>query len=296
MVAQCMCYPVHLILTRINPPKAPADGGERPRAPFHVLLMVTLFDISAMVMMNTNYGVLPGSLVQMLRGFRLIMTFFLSKLVLRSEYDKAKVIGIIMNSCGICFTALSSCTSRWQGASDNVGRVHFALAIGIASNAAGAVQYIYERQTMDAYDMPALLFTGVEGMIGLPIVIFCLIFANVVGWEDSLDAVSKLYASESLVAIMVCFLFIVCCFQLSGCTVGKYGSPVLRVLLEIARIAIVWTLEVVQRWVDFSFWELFAYLLTSVGTMIYGKVFGSWWLSSVDELPKSMPAKGGDTK
>mmetsp|Transcript_25338 Transcript_25338/g.43654 ORF Transcript_25338/g.43654 Transcript_25338/m.43654 type:complete len:96 (-) Transcript_25338:13-300(-) len=87
-----------------------------------------------------------------------------------------------------------------------------------------------------------------------------------------MDALHTMAASRTIMALMVAFLFCVATFNLSGITMAKYGSPVLRAMLEIARTAFIWLVEVFNGWTSFSAVQFLAFGFTSLGTCIYGKM------------------------
>mmetsp|Transcript_88498 Transcript_88498/g.253489 ORF Transcript_88498/g.253489 Transcript_88498/m.253489 type:complete len:449 (-) Transcript_88498:108-1454(-) len=268
MLGQCFCMPIYWIQKKMYPPDDAKPVGTP--APFHVLLTVTVIDLAALSLVNTTYNQLPGSLIQLLRGCKVAFTCLLSRLILGQKFDGAKLTGVFMNIVGLWCVVGASGSSDWQGAAgSNVNR---ALAVGIISQLIGSLQFVYEKQTMDAYEMPPLLLAGMEGIIGTPIAFSVLVLANMFGVEDSMEALHTMAASRTIMALMVAFLFCVAIFNLSGITMAKYGSPVLRAMLEIARTAFIWLVEVCNGWTSFSAVQFLAFGFTSLGTCIYGKM------------------------
>jgi hypothetical protein len=276
MFGQMCCYPIYLLLRESADPPAASKAAllatnKKPMAPFRLLVMVTLIDLAALSTINFTYNALPGSLIQMLRGCKVAFTCILSKIILGTSFDAPKLVGIAMNFVGLLFVIVSSTDSMWDADGARKPMVLQALCIGVVSQLIGSFQFIFEKKTMESYDVPPLLLASYEGMIGLPVACVTLVIANMVGYEDTIVALQEIDSTAVIRGLMILFLFAVATFNLAGISVAKHGSPVLRALLEIMRTAVIWTLEVARGWLRFETTELFAYLLTSTGTLIYGK-------------------------
>merc|ERR1712039_1055109 len=169
---------------------------------------------------------------------------------------------------GLLFIVISSKGCMWDAGEAQMSMITQALCIGVVSQLIGSFQFIFEKKTMESYDVPPLLLASYEGMIGLPVACLSLWFANMMGWEDTATVMQSIDTSSVVRGLMLVFLVAVATFNLSGITVAKHGSPVLRALMEIMRTACIWTLEVARGWIRFEITELVAYLLTSFGTLV----------------------------
>jgi len=235
------------------------------------LLLITLFNLTALSLINAIYNVLPGSLIQLLRGVKVALTCLLSKLVLGTSSDNAKLLGVGMNMVGLVFVVVSSYGSVRGPEAGDQRKLWVALGLGMLSQLVGSCQSIYEKRTMDTYSISPVLLTGMEGIIGTPIAFCMLLVANFLGLEDTLQALQQMAGSSSVTWLMVALLICLGTFNLSGISVTKFGSPVLRALLEIGRTACIWLIEVTWGWLHFQPSQLVAYMLTSFGTLVYGK-------------------------
>jgi len=269
MVGQSFLLPMHWC----KQARQPDDLPKGPQAPTRVLVMVTCIDLLALSLINTTYNILPGSIIQMLRGCKVMFTCFLSKLILGKTQQWYQLLGVGMNFIGLLLTGLAGDRSEWDGgALSHPQAVVAAFAVGITSQLVGSFQFIYEAKTMKQYDVPALQLGGMEGIIGAPIGLLVLLTVNVMGREDTPSAIAQMGQSSSKAGLMLGFLVAVATFNLSGITVTKYGSPVLRAMLEIARTALIWAVEVTLGWNQFSTNQLGGYVITSIGTLIYSHV------------------------
>mmetsp|Transcript_1147 Transcript_1147/g.2327 ORF Transcript_1147/g.2327 Transcript_1147/m.2327 type:complete len:345 (-) Transcript_1147:84-1118(-) len=249
------------------------DSG-KPAAPFWVLVAVTSIDLGALSLINSTYNVLPGSIIQMLRGFKVIFTAILSKLVLGKTLESYQIAGIACSCVGLVLAGASSMKTSWNDAKgavhDHPAKVIFALSVGMASQFAGSCQVVFEAKVMKKYTVEPLKLTGYEGLIGTPIGCGIIYVAYMLGNFNPAQAVSEMVHDPHTAFLLLCFLIFVASFNLSGMFVTKYGSPVLRTMLEITRTAFIWMVEVMFAWNPFQSDQLFAFLAIATGTLLYG--------------------------
>lgn len=266
MLGQSFLLPIHYCL------EAPAAESETSKpAPAHILITVTCIDLLALSLINSTYNALPGSIIQTLRGFKIIFTAILSKLILGKTLVLYQYAGVALSCIGVVFAGASSMTSTWDGGAINHSQLTLmAFLLGTASQFVGSCQIVFEAKAMKSYHLPPLQLAGFEGVIGAPLGVAVIVISYMLGGNNPLDAFVALRGSTTGLGLLMCFMVTVSCFNLSGLIVTKHGSPVLRAMLEIMRTAVIWVVEVICQWNQFSIQQCIALIAITLGTLIYG--------------------------
>merc|ERR1712176_1536014 len=95
---------------------------------------------------NLTYNALPGSLIQMLRGCKVVFTCVLSKIILGASFDAPKIIGISLNFLGLVFIIASSKDCLWDADGAKNTTIVQALCVGVFSQLIGSFQFIFEKK------------------------------------------------------------------------------------------------------------------------------------------------------
>jgi len=267
MVGQIFFLPLHCCTTL---QAGDAENESRPQATLGAILGVTSLDILALGLINTTYNVLPGSIIQMLRACKIIFTCVLSLLVLGKKQQPYHLLGVTLNIVGLLLAGLASVSSTYRNASEHPMLVWQALCVGILSQSVSSFGVVYEAKVMSQYDISPLLLTGSQGAIGMPLCIAILLAGHFTGLSSALSDVRALHTT-ALLGLFCLFLLSAGAFNFAGITVTRHSSPVLRTMLEIARMAIIWLVEVMLGWQQINPLELGGFVLTTFGALIYGR-------------------------
>lgn len=252
-------------------PRNHRQTEQKKTAPWHLLFAVTCIDLAALSLINGTYNVLPGSIIQMLRGFKVICTAVLNKAVLGKNLKRYQLAGIALSCFGLVFAGSAGMVTIWgNGAANHPGLTVVALCVGMISQFMGSLQVVFEAKVMSQYTTPPLQLVGYEGVMGAPVGLSVIVLAYMLGYSNPVESFHKVTQSYYTAACLLMFLVAVTLFNLSGMFVTKYGSPVLRSMLEITRTAFIWGVEVVCAWNQFSAVQCGAFVFIALGTLLYG--------------------------
>jgi drug/metabolite transporter (DMT)-like permease len=246
------------------------DGGSerKPSAPLHAYALVTLFDFVALSLINVAYLGLPGSVLQMLKGLKLIFTFILSTICLNKRMNSHQYLGVSLTILGLFLVGLTAVHGTGWASSGHAVR---SLIIGFFSCLAGALQFVWEEKTMKQYDVDPELFTGMEGIIGVVYGVIVLFIVDAMKVENVVWHFEDMWHRKTILCAFIIFTCAVALFNYSALVVTKNSSAMLRSLLDVSRTMCIWVVEMLCSWDAFSWVELQGFAIMVIGMMIYSK-------------------------
>lgn len=287
-LAQIFCLPIHYCIGN-------RDSGPRtkPPATLYIFALVTLFESAAFYFVNLAYLGLPGSVLQMLKGMKLIFTTILTITVLGKSVRIYQYLGVFVTLVGVVLVGyLSDAKDMGWG---NRSAVVLCLLSMTLSNLIGALAFVWEEKVMKQYSVEPLLLTGMEGVFGVLysiIVTYCVQVSHV---ADIKGGISKLEHSGMILFVFLFYTVAIGFYNFSAITVTRYTSALMRSLLEVVRTGTVWVVEITMRWDRFSIPEALGFLIVVCGLLIYSKHIMVPGLS-YEEEQSLLPVKRSDGK
>ena len=156
-----------------------------------------------------------------------------------------------------------------------------------------AIQMCIEEVFVGGRDVPALQAVGLEGFFGTTVLSLLLIVLYYVPglaglsetpqhFEDAKDALLQVFASGNvtLLLAMLAMLSSIAFFNFFGISVTKSMSAAHRMVLDSARVAVVWGFSLAVRGVDpasgkgqaFSYIQAIGFVVLLSGTLIYNRL------------------------
>lgn len=281
-LAQCFCLPIYYC-------SGSRDTGpqRKPPATVYIFALVTLFESAAFYFVNLAYLGLPGSVLQMLKGMKLIFTTILTVTILRKNIRSYQYLGVFVTLVGVVFVGYLSDTGKGFGWG-NPSKVALCLLSMTLSNFVGALAVVWEEKVLKQYSVEPLLLAGMEGIFGVlyGIIVACCVQALHVA--DIKSGIQQLEHNNVILFVFLFYIVVLGFYNFSAITVTGHTSALLVTLLEVVRTGTVWVVEIAMSWDRFSLPEALAFATVVCGLLIYSKhivVPGLWYEEEESLLP-----------
>mmetsp|Transcript_1778 Transcript_1778/g.3862 ORF Transcript_1778/g.3862 Transcript_1778/m.3862 type:complete len:798 (+) Transcript_1778:2082-4475(+) len=285
MTGMSVCWPLQKLADFAS---APAPQ-ERPEVPGSVFFVVTSLQWIALWMTNYVYSEVPGSVVQMLRGTKVILTVGLSIVFLKKQPKSHEHAGAWISVLGImlvsCFATRGANHPKHISAAASDARRPYYCALCLMAEVVRSVLFVYQEKVMKQYSMPAMQLTGSIGVTGL-IISSVLVSGNwLLSPHHLTGALYQLKHSSHLSILVGAFLLNICLFELTGITLTKRTSASLRALTEMLRTIFIWVVELWWGWTTFNPGLLMGFSVLIVGFLTYQKLLDIPQLSALGQMP-----------
>ena len=286
------------------------EEEEKPEINKFLLALPGFLDTCSTGLANIGLILLPASVYQMLKGSLIILTFLMSKFVVRNKHTLDHYIAIPLSTLGVVLVGLSAYLTADENESDNeyksdasqtlLGIILMIIAMFILS-----IQFCFDEFFMRKYSCHPLICIGYEGVFGFFInLIICIIFYfikcgsygegeeasyfvknmctsdenNVWRPENLIFALRQLWENRILTIIVPITIIFMSSFNIFGVSITKYGSATTRSVTDNVRSFLVWLWflmpfnkeELIEK---FSFLQLFGFLCICMGAFIYNGMF-----------------------
>lgn len=261
MTGMALAWPVHLSTGDDDASREallPVKEEKRaPPVPWYVFLVTMLLHWTSLFMNNATYPYLPGSLLLMLRGFKVPCTAGLSWLFLNRSLQRVHQIGIVVTMLGVLLAVRKGKDNYIVSvqAPAGFGPTGFWCVILLAflSELTRSAMFVWQEKYVKQYSIPPMKMSGLVGLAGIPFSSAALVLACVLGLEDSPRMISRVLSSSVALFSMIGFLASVCAFEVGGICVTKHSTALTRALLELLRMPCVW---VVELCLAFGAWDI----------------------------------------
>ena len=230
-----------------------------------LLFIPSILDTIATLISNIGLFYLPGGLYTMLKGLTIIIvTFLLSKYILKNKHTWDHYIAIPTAFIGFIFSGLSAFYGVIGSKSNKNGEENILIGIPavVISMVFQSAQFSFEENYMRKYCIHPFLCIGIEGLFGFIFnLILCIIFYFKKLSEEPKEFFKKLCTkddgndwrveniifafqqiNENEVITIFIIVFFICIFpnNLFGITINKYGGALNRSFIENLRSFLVW--------------------------------------------------------
>lgn len=274
-----------VILVPMSPQQK--ESKEKPAAPFRDVLACAFFNFANHSSMNAAYIGLPGSILNMMKGLKQIFIVLLSIGILGKRLKSYQTLGFFINLLGIGLIGYVALSGETGWSTGNNAVIAFFLAV--AACWFGAVQNVWEEKTMRQYTISPELLTGLEGVYGAGFGVIVLVFLNLFHEANTAADVLIMWRRTIILCIFLGFLVVIPPNKYGSRAVTCYNSAIMKGLIEVARVSLVWMVELLCGWDRFSWTELVGFVTITLGTMVYGKMVKVPCLSYEEEPEERKP-------
>ena len=282
---------------------------EKPEINKFLLAIPGFTDTCSTGIANIGLILLPASIYQMLKGSLIIMTFLMSKFVVKNKHILDHYIAIPISTLGVFLVGLSAYLNADEKEneehSSSPSQILLGIVLMLLSMFILSIQFIFDEYFMRKYKCHPLICIGYEGVFGFFINLFlCIIFSLIKcasyesnedpsyfvenmcteddkrNWrpENLLFAFRQLFNNNVLMIIVPTVIIFMASFNILGVSITKYGSATTRSVTDNVRSFLVWLWFLMpfnnKKLIEhFSFLQLFGYLCICLGAFIYNGMF-----------------------
>ena len=273
----------------------------------YLLAIPGFLDTCSTGLANIGLILLPGSIYQMLKGSLIVMTFLMSKFVVKNKHILDHYIAIPISTLGVFLVGLSAYLSASgdEESYSSAGQTLLGIVLMLISMFILSIQFCFDEFFMRKYRCHPLICIGYEGVFGFFINLFlCAIFYfikcgkkeeggesnffmenmcspdedNVYRPENIVYAIKQIGDSTALAVLVPIAIFFMSSFNILGVSITKYGSATTRSVTDNVRSFLVWLFFLIPLNQEdlietFSFLQLFGFLCITAGAFIYNGIF-----------------------
>lgn len=276
------------------------NGNGNAQTPYRKKVMLVAypaaFDIVATALCAVGMLYIPASVWQMLRGSSIVFACIFSILFLNRKMYVFNWLGLGLCVIGVCMVGIASVMGdKGSSSSDGDEAGPEGMLIGMSLVLLGqvvqAAQIIAEEFLMKSVDLPPMQIIGLEGFWGTLIM---MVIVYPILWvmpgsdgghqEDPFDTFAMLSNNQTLLSVVLLFLFSCGTFNATGIAVTASLSGVHRMMLDASRTVMIWGfgLWVHYRvdhnspygevWTQYSYLQLVGFVVLVSGQAVYSEV------------------------
>ena len=286
------------------------EEEKKPEINKFLLAIPGFLDTCSTGLANIGLILLPASIYQMLKGSLIIMTFLMSKFIVKNKHTWDHYVAIPVSTTGVVLVGLSAYLNADEKSEDGgnfsdakttlLGIVLMVIAMFILS-----IQFCFDEHFMRKYSCHPLICIGYEGIFGFFInLLLCIIFYfikcgsyedkeeppyfvknmctgdndNVWRPENIVFAFRQLINNSLLSILVPITIIFMASFNIFGVSITKYGSATTRTVTDNCRSFLVWIFflmpfnqkDLIET---FNALQLIGFLLICLGAFIYNGLF-----------------------
>lgn len=265
-------------------------------------IYVTLFaalDIGGTTLGNIGYNNCDASIIQIIRGFVIVFTMIVSRIILKAVPVNYQYIGVAFLFLGLILVGVSAVLNALNTneftSEGGVGGVVQGIGLTLVGQIFAAFQYTLEEKLLKQDDgsvapIPPLFLVGSEGLAGF---ILCLAvvlpICNAIPGKDhgSYENMSNsfyMFAHNSFICgmyvLQICSISV---FNWCGFIYSKNLSAATRTCVDTMRTVVVWIVMVIcfystkgdfgEKFTKFTTIQVVGFLFMVLGTITHGNVF-----------------------
>ena len=244
------------------------EEGKKPEINKFLLAIPGFLDTCSTGLANIGLILLPASIYQMLKGSLIVLTFLMSRFVVRNKHTLDHYVAIPVSTIGVILVGLSAYLNadeneHTSSASQTLlGIILMVIAMFILS-----IQFCFDEYFMRRYSCHPLICIGYQGVFGFFINLFlCFIFyfikcgsydegqevpyfvENMCTEDDDHEwrpenivfALRQLIDNHILTIIVPITIIFMSSFNIFGVSITKYGSATTRSVTDNCRSFLVW--------------------------------------------------------
>ena len=308
-IGESMGIPVfYLFFKKKEELKEETEEEKKPEINKFLLAIPAFLDSSSTGLANIGLILLPASIYQMLKGSLIVMTFLMSKFVVKNKHTLDHYVAVPLSTLGVVLVGLSAYMNADEETDKDtsdakttlLGIILMLIAMFILS-----IQFCFDEHFMRKYSCHPLICIGYQGVFGFLInLVLCTIFYfikcgsypsneqppyfvknmctadedNVWRPENIVFALRQLFNNSLLTIVVPITIIFMASFNIFGVSITKYGSATTRTVTDNCRSFLVWLFflmpfnqeELIEK---FSVLQLIGFLCISMGAFIYNGLF-----------------------
>lgn len=276
-------------------PRLLPDGSSPKKTPFYIYSIPAFCDVFGTGLGAVAMQYTPSALWQMLRSAIIIFSAILSYFFLGRQFEPFHWVAVGIVFVGLVIVGLANVL---DGSSDKggdevpMGDRIFGMALVVFAQLCAASQMVVEEKLLTTgAKTSAKKVVGCEGLWGMMYMIVILTAMSMVPGNDNgkfesfPDSMKMVSGSPLLVFFIVTYASSISVYNLTGITVGKKMSTVVRCLVDSCRTVTVWVVNLIlyysgfeaygAAWTEYSWLTVIGFLILILGTLLYNEVLSA---------------------
>lgn len=258
-----------------------------------LLSIPSAFDLAATALCSCGMLFMPASIWQMLRGAEIFFTTLISVIFLKRKLFGFNYLGLFFCVIGVTCVGLSNVwgSDAQPGSDGNRAHVFLGMALVLAGQVVQAAQMVAEEWFITEVDLPEIDIVGYEGFWGLLMmvvivypILYCVPGNDNGHLEDPFDALTMLWNSPGLTAVVLTYTFSCAGYNVFGIAITGALSAIHRTMMEASRTLVIWFFGLFvhyavnsdsmfgEAWTAYSWLEAVGFVFILTGQSIYGEV------------------------
>ena len=285
-LGEFLCFfPYFVTRWRSPRPSQLRKSGLKNRLGAFIFALPAFCDLVSTAIMLVGLGLTTASVYQMLKGLVVVVVALYSVIFLRRRLYRHQVLGVVFVFVGVVIVGLGSV---FMSSGDSRNPALGAILIVLGQFLGGA-NWVIEEKFFGDIVVPPLLAVGIEGLSGLcyfaillPVFYYIPCYnTNMCAGSGHVEnvpyALKQVGADGWLMFFFIGNIFSVAIFNWSSLSVTKNASSLARSTIDTSRTVVVWAVDLIIGWEDFSFVQLVGFLLLAFGSFVYNEVVVLPW-------------------
>ena len=276
-------------------------GGLRWKFPFYAALFATC-DLLSTTLTGIGLTMVNASIVQILRGFVIVVTMFFAWIFLKRRPKLIQVIGVLFALFGLAVVGASAVLNDNSG-QNSVGETLAGIGLTILSQFFSAFQFVFEEKLLKQNDqkvgpIPSLFLVGSEGIAGAILTIsVALPVVNAIkgsdhgSYENLKNSFYMMFHNPLITGLQFLYFISIAFFNWFSFIYSKTLSSTARTLVDACRTIVVWIvmatvyqvctndppLPIHQYGEPVSYWSILqagGFILMLFGTITHNNIAG----------------------
>lgn len=244
----------------------PFTKGSTTFNPF-ILCPPAVLDMAATTLNLFGLTMTSPSSYQMLRGSIVFFTALISTCIFRKLPSLREIIGIFFIVCALVIIGLAD--TLYKDNDEQYENQFLGDSLIVLGEFVAASQYVYEEVFVVKMDIPPLLTVGWEGIFGFIVLSTVIIPLTITPLPEFLhgrnptntvenvkDALAQTQNHPLIIVPAILLFTSICFYNFSGISITKEINSTTRVVLDTARVLIVWVFAICMSWQRFHYLQV----------------------------------------
>lgn len=277
-------------------PRLLEDGSIAKKTPFYIYAVPAFCDVFGTGLAAVAMKYIPSALWQMLRSAIIIFSAILSYFFLGRKFQPFHWVAVGIVCVGIFTVGVANVLDppdpNDPTSSASVGERVFGMVLVVSAQLCAASQMVIEEKLLTGgAKTSAKKVVGSEGVWGIIYMTVGLTIMTLVPgsddgkFENVPDGVKMITGSFPLAFLVVTYMMSISIYNLTGITVGKKMSAVVRCLVDSCRTVTVWGITLLiyyagakeygAPWTPYSWLQVIGFLILIFGTLLYQEILAA---------------------
>ncbi|EDV30249.1 uncharacterized protein Dana_GF23188 [Drosophila ananassae] len=261
------------------------------------MLLPTLLDVVASILLFTGLYLTYATSFQMIRGAALIFVGIFSTMFLNHTLSSRHWLAIFTISCGL-LDIISLDVQRVDYDRVTLPHTdHKSILTGdmliIIAEILHGLQYVYEEKQLKTSNVAPLQAAGWQGIFGLAITSLLAIALHFIPsvtpfgessravFDDWSDLWTGLKENPTLIMALIGFTVSCAAYNFIGLFIAMYSSSSNRLLADGLRVYFIWVFVVVMEWEYINLITIMGFIILQMGIILYRQALFLDWYRTV---------------